>query len=224
MTLAELVARYRVAAHDIEVPGFCSDEEICDYLNEAQDEAAIRGRMLRVTAETNPGLCAIAVTAGVAHYALDPRLYELSYLAWRATGDPVRSPLALRTREWMDRNVMYWRDMPAGEPCYLVNDGLSVQLVPAPGSDGELLIEGYSTPAAPMVADADEPGIPSVHHIHLIQWALHRAFSKPDAEFFDPNRSALAEAEFSRYFGARPDVDLRSDTREDEPQHIVAWL
>ena len=38
MTLAELVARYRVAAHDIEVPGFCSDEEICDYLNEAQDD------------------------------------------------------------------------------------------------------------------------------------------------------------------------------------------
>ena len=224
MTLAELVARYRVAANDLEVPSFCSDEEVRDYLNEAQGEAAIRGRMLRVTAETHPGMCAIAVTAGVAHYSLDPGLYELSYLAWRADGNPVRSSLALRTREWMDRNVMYWRDMPAGEPCYLVKDGLSVQLVPAPGSDGELLLEGYSTPAAPMAADTDEPGIPSVHHIHLIQWALHRAFSKPDAELFDPNRSALAEAEFSRYFGARPDVDLRSDTREDEPQHIVAWL
>ena len=40
MTLAELVARYRVAANDLEVPGFCSDEEVLDYLNEAQGEAA----------------------------------------------------------------------------------------------------------------------------------------------------------------------------------------
>jgi hypothetical protein len=75
-----------------------------------------------------------------------------------------------------------------------------------------------------MALDGDEPCILAVHHIHLVQWALYRAFSKPDAEIFDPNRAAQAEAEFSRYFGARPDSDLRSDTREDEPQHIVAWL
>lgn len=224
MNLAALIARYRVAAHDTEIPPFCTDEEVADYLNEGQAEAVIRGRVLRTTAEAEPDVCEIGVAAGESVYSLHPALYELSHQAWRATGETVRTPLALVTREWLDRNVMYWRDMPPDAPRYLVKDSHSLQLVPAPSKAGQLLLEGYRTPLEPMVLDTDEPAIPALHHVHLVQWALFRAFSKPDAEFFDPNRSALAEAEFSRYFGARPDVDLRSDTREDEPQHIVAWL
>lgn len=224
MRLADLVARYRVAANDLEDPPFCTDEEIRDYLNEGQAEAAIRGRMLRTTAEAEPAVCAIDVTAGASLYPLHPALYELSHQAWRATGEAVRTPLALVTREWLDRNVMYWRDMPHDAPRYLVKDSHSLQLVPAPAKAGQLLLEGYRTPLEQMVLDTDEPAIPALHHIHLVQWALFRAFSKPDAELFDPNRAAQAEAEFTRYFGARPDVDLRSDTRMDEPQHIVAWL
>lgn len=224
MTLAELIARYRIAAHDHGEPPFCTNEEVRDYLNEGEVEAVIRGRMLRTTAEGEPTMCAIAVTAGASLYPLHPALYELSYQAWRADGDAVRTPLRLVTREWLDRNVMYWRDMPHDAPLYLVNDGHSLQLVPTPSKGGKLLLEGYRTPLTQMALDGDEPSILAVHHIHLVQWALYRGFSKPDAEIFDPNRAAQAEAEFSRYFGARPDSDLRSDTREDEPQHIVAWL
>ena len=39
----------------------------------------------------------------------------------------------------------------------------------------------------------------------------------------NPGKSAAAEAEFTRYFGARPDADLRADTRNDETHRIVAW-
>lgn len=223
MNLAALIARYRVAAHDTGIPPFCTDEEVADYLNEGQAEAAIRGRMLRTTAEAEPDVCEIDVTAGESAHLLHPALYELSHQAWRATGESVRTPLALVTREWLDRNVMYWRDMPPDAPRYLVKDSHSLQLVPAPSKAGQLLLEGYRTPLEPMADDDDEPAIPALHHIHLVQWALFRAFSKPDAELFDPNRAAQSEAEFTRYFGARPDVDLRSDTRYDEPQHIVAW-
>lgn len=58
------------------------------------------------------------------------------------------------------------------------------------------------------------------HHPHLVEWALHKAFSVPDAEFFDPNRAQIAEAKFIDYFGERPDSDLRRITREDVPQHM----
>ena len=224
MNLAGLIARYRTAAHDIGEPPFCTDEEVRDYLNEGDAEAVIRGRMLRTTAEAEPDVCAIAVTTGNSVYAMHPALYELSHQSWRSDTEPVRQPLRLVTREWMDRNVMYWRDMPHDTPAYLVKDGHTLQLVPTPAQDGQLSLEGYRTPLELMESDEDEPSIPAVHHIHLVQWALYRAFSKPDAEFFDPNRAALSEAEFTRYFGARPDADLRSDTRKDEPQHIVAWL
>ena len=69
----------------------------------------------------------------------------------------------------------------------------------------------------------DEPRIPLAHHIHLVQWALHVGYSLPDAETFNPGKSQAAEAEFARYFGARPDADLRADTRNDETHRIVAW-
>lgn len=224
MTLAELIARYRVAANDTANPGFCSDEEIRDYLNEADAEAVIRGRMLRATAETSPDLCVIDAATGVAGYALHHAMYELSYIAWRSLGSATREPLVHCTREWMDRNVLYWRDMEPGSPRYLVQDGHSLQVVPPPERDGQLLLEGYCVPTSAMQDDSDTPSIPAVHHIQLIQWALYRAFSKPDAELFDPARAAMAESEFTRYFGARPDSDLRNDTRKDEPQHIVAWI
>ncbi|MDX9742095.1 MAG: hypothetical protein RBT81_13110 [Gammaproteobacteria bacterium] len=223
MTLADLVARYRVAANDLVAPHFCTDEEVTTFLNEAQNEAAIRGRMLRTTAEAEPAVCEIDVTAGASLYSLHPALYELSYQAWRASGETVRTPLALVTREWLDRNVLYWRDMPQDAPRYIAKDGHSLQLVPAPAKAGEILLEGYRTPLERMTDDTDEPAIPALHHIHLVQWALYRAFSKPDADLFDPSRAAMAEAEFTRYFGARPDSDLRSDTRCDEIQHNVAW-
>ncbi|RPP87255.1 hypothetical protein IPC1125_34030, partial [Pseudomonas aeruginosa] len=58
---------------------------------------------------------------------------------------------------------------------------------------------------------------------HLVQWALHRGFSIPDMESFDPNRAALAEAAFTAYFGERPDSDLRRITREDVPHHVEAF-
>jgi hypothetical protein len=120
VNLAALIARYRVAAHDTEIPPFCTDDEVADYLNEGEAEAAIRGRMLRTTAEAEPAVCEIDVTAGESTHLLHPALYELSHQAWRATGESVRTPLALVTREWLDRHVMYWRDIPHDAPRYLV--------------------------------------------------------------------------------------------------------
>ena len=57
------------------------------------------------------------------------------------------------------------------------------------------------------------------HHEHLIDWALHKAFSVVDSETFDSQRAELAEAAFTRYFGPLPDSDLRRTTRMDVPHH-----
>lgn len=223
MNLGELISRYRAAAQDDAVPPFCSDEELGDHYNEAQDEAAIRRRLLRATAESAPTLCAIEASAGTASYSLAPEMFEVTYQAWRETGTTGRTALSLKTREWLDANVRDWRDLEAGTPVYLLKDGHTLQLVPAPAAAGQVLLEGFHVPVQRMTANDAEPGIPHVHHIHLIQWALYRAFSKPDADNFDPARASIAEDEFTRYFGPRPDADLRCDTREDVPQHVEAY-
>lgn len=225
MQLVALIARYRSDSGDTATPPFCTDAQVRDFLNEAQDEAAIRRRMLRATAESAPDLCLIEAAAGTAIYALNPLVFELSYQAWRDAGATFRTDLYLATREWMDSHTPGWRDMEPDTPRYLVKDGHSLQLVPAPIIDGQILLEGYHTSDTQMAADEDQPGIPAIHHLRLVAWALYCAFSIPDADNFDPARASRAEAEFTRYFGARPDADLRSDTREDQDQHIVAhWV
>ena len=87
-----------------------------------------------------------------------------------------------------------------------------------------LQLEGYRVPLSAMQNDTDKPEINQIHHVHLIQWALHKAFSVPDSEFFDPNRSALAEQQFTDYFGPRPDSDLRRITREDIPHNVIPFM
>ena len=212
--------RVRLLAQDTTLPYLWQDEDIDDWLNEAQQEAAIRARLLRATPQSHPALCEFSLTAGESAVTLPDALYEITHQEWAAGSE--RRPLKLVSREWMDTTLPGWRAMPAADPDYLVQDRQQLEVVPPPIADGSVLIEGYRLPE-PMGADDEEPGIPLAHHIYLVQWALHVGYSLPDAETFNPGKSQAAEAEFTRYFGARPDADLRADTRNDETHRIVSW-
>lgn len=223
MNLAALIATYRTDANDKAQPYFATDEEVTGWLNEAQDEAAIRGRLIHESAD--PQVCRVAVTAGTATYSLHPALYELTYCAFLADGEAVAAPIKLVSSEFLDATVRDWRSL-AGTPLYAIQGDTSLRLVPSPIVAGALVLEGYRTSLAPMLlADKDTatPEIAPAHHRHLVEWALHRGFSIPDTEAFDPNRAGAAEAAFTRYFGMRPDSDLRRITREDVPQTVVAF-
>lgn len=222
MTLAQLIAMYRTDANDKAVPYFASDEEVAGWLNEAEQEAAVRGRLIHESEA--PAVCQIAVAAGTASYPLHPALYELTHVAFRLPGGS-RHAVRLVSTEYLDAHVSEWRDAE-GDPVLAVQGDRDIRLVPRPVNAGELLLEGYRLPLAPMaLADADTaaPEIGAAHHRHLVQWALHRGFSIPDTESFDPNRAAIAEDAFTRYFGRQPDCDLRRITREDTPHRNVGY-
>lgn len=220
MTLGELMAVTRVHLRDTMRPFHVDDALLALCLNEAQQEAAIRARLLRAKPSTDPLLCEHPLAAGDGLLTLPGELFEISHQEWRQGEE--RWTLKLVSREWLDTTYPEWRDQPAGEPAYLIQDGHALQVVPAPSVAGNVLIEGYRLPA-PMQMDGDEPDLPRVHHMTLIQWALHRSLTSPGTELYDPESAARAEAEFVRYFGARTDADLRADTRNDETHRIVAW-
>lgn len=223
MTLADLIRRVRVAADDLRVPYLWRTENITDWLNDGEAEAAIRARLLRATPSTASSLCEVAFSANVAEREMDPALFEISHQTWRPLNGARSSPLCLVSREWIDGHRPDWRDLDPDDPQFLVRDANLLRLVPAPGVGGALLLEGYRLPLRQMVNDDDTPEIGGVHHIHLVQWALYKGYSIPDTETYDPNRAARAESEFSRYFGPRPDADLRHAGRADEPHHNIAW-
>ena len=220
MTLEQLIQQFRVDADDLTEPHFWDAEWIAAWLTEAQAEAAIRKRLLYEA--SNPAVCQIAVAANAATHDLHKSLFELVHLRFQATGATTSSVVTIKAREELDRIRPGWRD-ETGTPRHAIQDDTRITLVPRPELAGTLHIEGYRVPLKALENDTDKPEIHEAHHRHLVHWALHRAFTKPDSETIDPTRAATAEAAFTRYFGPSPDADLRRSTRHDEVQTNKAF-
>ena len=221
MNLEQLIQQFRVDADDLTEPHFWDAEWIAVWLTEAQAEAAVRGRLLYEAASA--AVCQIAVAANAATHDLHKSLFELVHLRFQATGATTSSVLTIKAREELDRIRPGWRD-ETGTPRYAVQDDTRITLVPLPEVAGTLHVEGYRVPLKALENDTDKPELHEAHHRHLVHWALHRAFSKPDSETIDPQRAATAEAAFTRYFGPSPDADLRRSTRHDEVQTNKAFF
>ena len=221
MNLEQLRQQFRIDADDLVQPYLWPDDWVAPWLTEAVSEAAVRGRLIYEAA--NAAVSQIAVSASAATHELHKSLFELVHLRFQATGAATSSVLSIKAREELDRIRPGWRD-ETGTPRYAVQDDTRITLVPRPEVAGTLHVEGYRVPLKALENDTDKPEIHEAHHRHLVHWALHRAFSKPDAETIDPTRAATAEAAFTRYFGQRPDSDLRRATRSDVPQtNKVFW-
>lgn len=81
-----------------------------------------------------------------------------------------------------------------------------------------LTVQRY--PLREMVEADSSPEIRPQHHIHLVQWALYRAYLKRDADTFDPTRSATHEALFDHYFGPRPTANVLRKQRRKTPRVV----
>lgn len=221
MTLDQLICQFRVDATDTAQPYLFEDSWVVGWLNEAVAEAAIRGRLIMEA--SNALVCQIQVEAGKAVYPLHPSLYEIVHLRFKATDVTRSDRVHLKTREELDRICPNWRDRDDRIE-FAIQDDSRIQLVGAPKVAGVLYLEGYRVPLRAMAGAGDKPEINEAHHHKLVYWALHRAFSRPDADSFDPGRAAASEAAFTAYFGNRPDSDLRRSTRHDEVQtNKVFW-
>ncbi|WP_440111767.1 phage adaptor protein [Acidovorax sp. BL-A-41-H1] len=221
MTLQQLIERFRNDADDRIAPFLWSDEWLAAWFTEAQDEAAVRARLL--LDDYSPAVTEIAVSAGVDSYPLHPKLYEIARLDFIPAAGRATEPY-LTTREKLDRDRPEWRSMPPADPVWAIQTDTRLRLAPVPVQDGLLRLEAYRLPLKPLVNDGDKPEIHEAHHIHLCKWVMHRAFGRPDADTFDAGRSQQGRDDFDAYFGRRPDADLRRSTRHDETQANVAYI
>lgn len=220
MTLDDLIAQFRVDSGDKLEPYLCTDEEVTAWLDEAQDEAAIRARLLHES--TLADLCQIPVTAGVHTYTLHRLMGELSYVGWMAEGDSRVVELELVSREDLDARKPGWRQRN-DRVAFAIQDDTRIRLAYTPAVPGVLTLEGYRRPLKSLEMSG-KPEIGDIHHRHLVHWALYRCFDRPDAELFDADRAAREQAAFTKVFGLRPDADARRSTRHDQHQTNQAWV
>lgn len=222
LSLADLIRSFRTLSGDKVQPFFSSDDDVKQWLNEAQAQACVRGRLIRE--DELDAVCRVPLTAGKHTYPLHPSVYELIDL-WVQPGSSTGRirPVDLKSREWLDAEVHEWRQL--GRPaCMAIQDDTTIRMVGTVETGDTLVLECYRLPIKPLVHPSDKPEIHAIHHQHLVQWALHRAFGIPDADFFDADRSGLAEREFTKYFGPLPDSDARRTTRVDQAHHNKAIL
>lgn len=216
MTLEDLIRRFRTLAVDNVQPYLFADEDVTDWLNDGQRQACIRARLLRE--DDNPVVCEIALAPGQRTYPLHKAVYELINARIVPAGVGRARTVFLASREWMGENLPDWRD-EQGLAEFAIQDDTSIRVVGSITAGDKMVIECYRTPLKALAYDTDKPEIHEAHHEHLIQWALHKAFSVVDAETFDPKRAELSESAFTHYFGPLPDSDLRRTTRMDVPHH-----
>jgi len=219
MTLEEAIAAFRVDTHDLAAPYLSSDAEVTAWLAEAQDEAAVRANLLFEA--SNAAMCEIAIQAGVMTYPLHSAVVTVTYAEFTPTGSTQAQDIDLTDRVAMDRDYPGWR-AKTDTPSRMIVDQTTVQMGCKPSTAGTLRMECYRLPLTSLV-DTEQFEIGAAHHRHLIQWALHKCYSRPDAEIHDAGRADKALMEFTRVFGIRPDAELRRNFYSNTPQHNQAY-
>jgi len=200
MTLSELIAAFRVTAYDQTTPYIWSDSDIAGYLADAESEACVRARL--IADETTPAVAVIGIATS-AWINLHPSILDVTRATLASSPDRL---LAQCPPDELDRQWPGWETQTGTPTRYYVLGG-RLRLIPQPTAASDTLrLSAFRTPLAPLSAsDLDaEPEIPEPHHARLLDWALHRAYSKRDEEAFDPDRAEIHRRMFVENFGPRP--------------------
>lgn len=216
MKVADFITEFRATVGDAELPYFWSSELIVRYLNEAVQEACERAYLIedRLT----PAVCTITLVPDVSTYQLHPSVFEIKRATLRGR------PLDETSVEEMDEDCPGWESLKGLSRAFIFEQAngaraASIRLVRIPTQADTLALTVYRGALKPLSADFDtaKPEIPERFHERLMDWALHRAYLKQDADTFDPNKAATSLALFVQAFGERPDANVQRKQRDRQP-------
>lgn len=203
-TLEEIVDHARLRLDDLAEPYLWSDEELIQYLNEAQREACVRAKLIQD--KTTAAVCEIDLLD-------DEQWYDL-----HASVDEVYA--AFYNGKKLCR--MYEQDLTdltrTGVPTHYIVAGTQIRVYPLNTVAADLKINVYRLPLVDMAANDDVPEIPAEHHYRLIDWAIRCCYLKRDSDAYDEKRADKHESLFTLAFGVRPDANVRrkrNDKRRD---------
>ena len=208
MTLAELIDSFRIRADDMVAPYLWTDAEITAYLNEADKEAAERA--LLIQDETTSAVCTITLAIGTPTYSLHPSILRIERAKLASNGEFIK----VVSREYLDTTLGNWESL-SGVPKYIVDNGDgTIRLSPNPTAIDTISLIVKRLPITPMSQPADTPEIPARYHYRLVEWALHLAYIKPDADSGNKGAADRHDVEFTRSFGYRPDANVQRKKRD----------
>lgn len=190
MTLQQLLDRWTSITRDDREPAFWPRARRVELLNEAAEEAAIRGRLI----DTDQLTASLVASDPYADYPAH---------AWsirEITLDGKR--LQLVDREMLDESEGDW-ERRTGTPVAVCEIDGRLRFYPIPEQDGEAQVRAFCVPETPLDENNlnGEPGLPELDHKYLLDYALSIAYLDMDADAMDPSRAAKHEAAFERRYG-----------------------
>ena len=216
MKVADFIEAFRDQVGDHVVPPFWPDAQIVRYLNEAVQEACERAKLIedRLT----PAVCSVTLAPDVSTYTLHPSVFEIKRVTLRGR------PLDETSVEEMDADCPGWEALKGLPRAYIFEQAsgirpANIRLVRTPTEADTIALTVYRGALKPLSADIDtaKPEIPERFHENLMDWVLHRAYLKQDADTFDPTKAAESKALFVQAFGERPDANVQRKQRDRSP-------
>lgn len=221
MTPSELKDRFRVMMRDEVEPFLWTDEDIYQYMEQAQNDLV---RYIGGISDSRSDLTYITMKDKVAYYPISQKILKVVAIYRDDTGEPLR----LMNEENM---ATYHRNLrePVGKVNSVVvgmdQDYVRLDPVPDESEAGLMLrMHVYRLPR-PIIQlnscgeETEALEIHEHHHTHLMTGMAAQAHRKQDAETFDRERADRFNREFLEY----ADQCKRERERREHRPRVVAY-
>lgn len=196
--LKELRPALRMAVDDTVKPYRVADATLDRFLNDAENEACRRARLILDTSTRE--ICTLKVKAGEPLVKLDRRVIFIRRA--RIEGGCV---LGRVSRKALDQRIGgSWED-EEGEVVGYVPDWQTdyLRLFRIPTENATINLQVVRLPRVPMSKDDDALEVREEVAESLLEWAKYRFFSLPDTEINNPKAADAAASAFAGEFGIR---------------------
>ena len=212
MTPGEIIEEMREDyLDDIVEPYMYADKTLLRYINAAQREVCLRMDVLYD--ESTKDVCVVKLKPGVNEYSIPQLITRLEEISFN--GQPIHK----YSHRDASSKFPNWASLTGFEVSnsrgYFIR-GRKLFVFPSPDTTGQTLdLKVYRLPIDQINDPDAEFELPEEHHGDLKEWALGLAFSKLDADRYDPNKAQMHKAEFERTFGKRIPSDVRQHQLEE---------
>lgn len=180
-----------------------SNEELTRFINEAQRQACRSSLLLKKP-------FSVSVISGTSEYTLDPEIINISRAYLASTGKP------LTEAEYEEvMGIPFWYNETGTPEYYIVDiESSKITLYKKPDANDTLSLLAYHLPITDMSWDLAEIASPEIrveYHLPMLAYAAYLAFSKDEANAFDPQRADYYRQVFEREFNV---TSAYSETRK----------
>lgn len=196
MTPNDLLVTFRSEMNDEAEPQLWSDEEFYLYLDDAQKMFCRRTD--GIGDASTPAVVQLNVVPNQDWYDTHPSILKIREASRTDTGREVK----VLNREDMPEYGMRFDGRSGPLKALIIGmEAHRTRVWPMPSETVTVELLVFRLPLV-TINDAtgdDELEIDPQHHLHLLHWVKHRAYSKQDAEAFDKTKAAEFEQKFYAY-------------------------